>query len=341
MKPTTLRRAAGATVALSALVALAPAYVLLNPPRKWFSARTFTICMASGENSLAAGFTQAACEAGVAAWAAPLAGSGPFSSVVSTSLGNVGFNGNDGLSTISFEDPQRALSAGTLAATTVGYYDTTQTMTTNGTTFYAFTDADVVFNNGIDFTSLGDALQNGANGTQYDMEGIAVHEMGHAVGLAHDPVEAATMFATVEAHDYRKRTLDDVDANGGRHMYAAGSPPVTFAAGTQLTVDTALLGLSTATFKANSKVYARITVLDENGNAVPGASVTVSVTRPNGVVLTGTGTTSSSGRITFNTGTAQAGAGATGVGFILDVSNVVKAGMSYANAPGADDTQVF
>ncbi|MGH7151418.1 MAG: matrixin family metalloprotease, partial [Planctomycetota bacterium] len=278
MKSTTLRRALAGSIALAALVALAPAYVLLNPPRKWFSARTFTICMASGENSLAPGFTQAACAAGVAAWAEPLAGSGPFSSVASASLGNVGFNGNDGLSTISYEDPQHALSSGTLAATTVGFYSTSQTMTTNGTTFFAFTDADVVFNNGIDFTSLGDAKQNGANGNQYDMEGIAVHEVGHAIGLAHDPVEQSTMYATFSAHDYRKRTLDDVDANGGRHIYAANSQPVTFAAGSQLTVDTALLGLSTATFKPNSKVYARITVLDENGNTVPGASVTVSVT---------------------------------------------------------------
>jgi predicted Zn-dependent protease len=334
VKRTILRLAVAAAVAVAAFATLAPAYVLLSPPRKWFTGRAFVVCMAQGENSLANSFTQGACLAGVQAWSDAVPGV-PVSGSVDSSQGNIGFNGTDGQSTISFEDPQHALSTGTLAATTVGYYATAQTMVTNGTTFYAFTDADVVFNDGVDFTSLADAEQNGANGSQYDMEGIAVHEMGHAIGLAHDPVEPSTMYATFSAHDYRKRTLDDVDVNGGGFVYTQGFAPVTFAAGTSLVADTTLLGLSTATLKANSKVYVRVTVVDENGNTVSGASVSISVTRPNGTVATGTGTTSSTGRITFDTGKVQTAS----PGYTATVTGITKAGMTFNSAAG-DSTDV-
>lgn len=320
-----------------AFAATATAFVLLSPPRKWHSVnlpRNFTICMAAGENSLAASFVQASCVSGVTSWNAAL-GVNHFTATVSSTTGNVGFV-NNGVSTVSFEDPQNALSAGVLAATTTGWYTTSATQTTNGTAFYKFTDSDLVFNNGIDFTSFGDADASGDNGNQYDMEAIAVHEMGHAIGLDHTGVEQATMFASIGSHDWRKRTLDDDDVNGGRHCYVQGYTPANFVPGTQLVSSPCLLGLSNASFNGASNVYVRVTVVDENGNTVPSASVTISVTRPNGTVGVGTASTGSTGLVTFNSGKAQHGT------YNTTVTGITKAGMSFnAGAGKSSDSCVF
>lgn len=323
-------------IAAGALLATASAFVLLSPPRKWHTnqlPRNFTICMQTGENSLAASYVQAACQAGVSVWNTAI-GSTKFTTNVSTTTGNVGFV-NNGVSTISFEDPQNALATGVLAATTTGWYTTGVTETTNGTTFNRFTDSDLVFNNNVDFTSFGDADQFGANGSQYDMESVAVHEVGHAIGLDHSAVgEQVTMYASIGAQDYRKRTLDDDDVNGAKHCYASGS--VTYAAGAQLICDSTFLGLSTPTFKNNSLVYVRIAIVDENGNSVANASVSVSITRPDGTVGVGTATTNAAGMVTFNSGKAQKGAYAT------TVTGVTRAGMTFNAGSGKSaDTCTF
>ena len=330
-------------IALTAALSLA--FVLLSPARKWQSdqlPRNFRIGMATGENSLANTFTQQTAQNCAAAWNAAItsdtswSGAAPFTTTVPAGLGNVGFV-NDGLSTISWEDPQNLLAGGTLAATTTGYYSTTPTETVNGIAFGRITDSDIVGNNNVDFTSYADADANGANGNQYDLDSIMVHEFGHALGLSHSSVATqVTMYASIGTNDFSKARLDDDDVNGGRTIYVNGLHSVNYVAGTQLVCDPLFLGLSTATFKGNSNVYLRVTITDENGNLVSGASVSVSVTRPNATVGVGTASTNSSGQVLFNSGKAQHGA------YSASVTNVTKSGMSFdAGAGKSADTCTF
>jgi len=194
-----------------------------------------------------------------------------------------------------------------------------------------------VGNDGIDFTSYADADANGANGNQYDLDSILVHEFGHSLGLDHSTVATqVTMYASIGANDFSKARLDDDDVNGGRFVYVNGYHAVNYAPGTQLVCDPLFLGLSTPTFKGNSSVYLRVTIVDENGNLVSGASVTVTVTRPNGTTGTGTASTNADGQVVFNSGKAQHGA------YSAAVTAVTKPGMTFnAGAGKSTDTATF
>jgi matrixin len=59
---------------------------------------------------------------------------------------------------------------------------------------------------------------NGATSGTIDLESIAVHEIGHALGLAHTPVSAAVMFATF-AGGTTKVGLTQDDIDGMRSLY--------------------------------------------------------------------------------------------------------------------------
>jgi len=330
-------------IALAGLLSLA--FVLLSPPRKWQGnqlPRNFRIGMATGENSLASAFVLQTAQNCIAPWNAAItadsswSGPAPFTTTVPAGLGNVGFQ-NDGLSTISWEDPQNLLSAGTLAATTTGYYATSPTEVVNGTAFARITDSDIVGNNNVDFTSYADADANGANGSQYDLDSILVHEFGHALGLGHSTVgQQVTMYASIGANDFSKATIDDDDVNGGRFIYVNGYHAVNYAPGSQLICNPLFLGMSTATKKGNTSVYLRVQIVDELGNAVANASVSVSVTRPDGTTGTGTAATNALGQVVFNTGKVQNGS------FSAAVTNVTKAGMSFnAGAGKSTDTCTF
>ena len=57
-----------------------------------------------------------------------------------------------------------------------------------------------------------------ASGT-FDIQGVAVHELGHALGLAHSPISQATMFASVSGRGLPLRTLHLDDAAGVEFLY--------------------------------------------------------------------------------------------------------------------------
>ena len=75
--------------------------------------------------------------------------------------------------------------------------------------------AEVYFNN-----QFFDWSTNGAEGTS-DIEGVAAHEFGHAIGLGHSFYFDATMYWS--GGDQQLRTLSDDDIRGVRYLYGNGT----------------------------------------------------------------------------------------------------------------------
>lgn len=62
----------------------------------------------------------------------------------------------------------------------------------------------------------------GAN--PYDIQGVACHEFGHALGLDHSSVPGSTMFGSVPAQAESLRSIEDDDRAGLQFLYGALSP---------------------------------------------------------------------------------------------------------------------
>ena len=59
---------------------------------------------------------------------------------------------------------------------------------------------------------------------QFDIEGVACHEFGHALGMDHSGVPGATMYPSVSAGDTALRSLHADDMAGYQSIYGSGSP---------------------------------------------------------------------------------------------------------------------
>ena len=112
-----------------------------------------------------------------------------------------GFNFGDGENVISYGDAGSDLETGVLAATVIWVPNGTvhgyQSMN-----FYEITQSDIVFNDGVTFTdSNGASLLGGCIGGKFDIEAVALHEVGHLIGLDHPDdmsYAAAIMFPSCE-----------------------------------------------------------------------------------------------------------------------------------------------
>src|SRR5262249_14967510 len=87
----------------------------------------------------------------------------------------------------------------------------------------AFTYSTPPFNGG---TLAGDIFLNTAqpwqvNGTTYDLETVAIHELGHALGMSHSQVAAADMYAY---YQNTKQSLTADDIQGIQSNYGANLP---------------------------------------------------------------------------------------------------------------------
>ena len=137
---------------------------------------------------------------------------------------NIGFAG-DNLNNVSFNDPNDELSGGVLAATVVrasGF-----AFTVNGVPYSHIYDADIVFNNDVEFATHAQ-VEAGACDGAYDFDAVATHEVGHLLGVGHPCVSEggctdeeleATMFFDVAACDGDSATINEDDSAGLSALY--------------------------------------------------------------------------------------------------------------------------
>ncbi|HVN84108.1 MAG TPA: matrixin family metalloprotease [Candidatus Binatia bacterium] len=126
-------------------------------------------------------------------------------------------NGSDGVNVISFANTAANQTAFEMAGgdSVVGL-----TLLTFSSTTSQISDADLLFNPNLQFTTTlttDEALQT-AN--QFDVEAVATHELGHVIGLHHTGIESATMWSLTSV---LQRQLDADDIAGARTLYPIGS----------------------------------------------------------------------------------------------------------------------
>jgi hypothetical protein len=117
-------------------------------------------------------------------------------------------NTNDGINVVMF----RNASSGSALATTYSWFSGSRLI-----------DADIVFwDAGFQFFTG----SSGCSGGFY-IEDVAAHEFGHALGLGHSAVAAATMYPSISTCSRESRVLDADDIAGVLSLYPpAAVPPV-------------------------------------------------------------------------------------------------------------------
>jgi Matrixin len=198
-----------ASIVLLAVVASSvSAYVLLSPRRTW-DADPNIIVDNRGNANIADGDGGAsrvrAAIVSNSAWNGSGAGT-----VVNAAVGSVAaWRLGDGIPMLNLRDPERACNGSCLAATFTGFYS----QRPDGS--YRINDADIVTNRRTDFASLGEAC----SGSEFYIEGIMVHEVGHLLGLGHTTVSGATMFASVSACNNNPATTEADDEAAINDLY--------------------------------------------------------------------------------------------------------------------------
>lgn len=186
----------------------ASAYVLLSPRRTWDADPNVRVDN-RGQSTVADGDlgrtrTRNAIVSS-SAWNGAGAGTVVNASVASISSFTLG----DGIPMLNFRDPVGACTGSCLAATFTGYYQ----RRSNGT--YRIYDADIVTNTSRNWATLGEAC----SGTEFYLEGVMVHEVGHLLGLGHTSVSGATMYPSVSACNNGPATTEADDEAAIRDLY--------------------------------------------------------------------------------------------------------------------------
>jgi len=184
------------------------AFVLLSPPRTWDNPPNYIVDN-RGQATVADfdGGITATINAIVSNSAWNGSGSGTLVTAVSGSVAN--FQLGDGIPMLNFTDPINACNGTCLAATFTGFFSARGDGTTR------ITDADIVTNTAQSWSSLSEASCS----NEFYIEGVMVHEIGHALGLGHTTVSGATMFASVSSCNNGPATTESDDDAGVNELY--------------------------------------------------------------------------------------------------------------------------
>jgi Matrixin len=190
------------------VVSSASAYVLLSPRRSWLVTPT-VIVDDRGLSSVTDG--DGGATRTVNAITANVAWNGSGSgTVVNAVKGSVAaWQLGDGIPMLNFRDPERVCKGSCLAATFTGFFRTV------GGVNEIF-DADIVTNTRFAWTSTGEP--DGC-ASEFFIEGVQVHEVGHLLGLGHSNVSGATMAPTVSSCNNGPATTEADDEAGINDLY--------------------------------------------------------------------------------------------------------------------------
>lgn len=111
-------------------------------------------------------------------------------------------------------------------------------------------DADVLFN-GVDF-----AFSTDSAGTDFDVQDVATHELGHLLGLDHSGWAGGTMYPYVDPAVTLHRSISDDDERGLRDAYPTGSFSTITGRVTRASDGTPVAGANVAAVDAQGRVRA-------------------------------------------------------------------------------------
>lgn len=208
----TLRKSFPVFVLITILaVGSASAFVLLSPARTWDSPPT-VIVDNRGQASITDGDGGATATVNAItsnqAWNG--AGSGTVVNAVKGSVAS--WQLGDGTPMLNFRDPEHACNGNCLAATFTGFFSARGDGTTR------IDDADIVTNASKKLKWTSTAEPDGC-ASEFFIEGVMVHEVGHLLGLAHTDVAGATMFPSVAACNNGPASTEADDEAGLNALY--------------------------------------------------------------------------------------------------------------------------
>jgi hypothetical protein len=177
----------------------AMAYTLLSPARRWKTTPISVLVNNTGNSSITdSDHGVTAVVGAIKAWNIISSSSTSSSAVRGSAPAIIMLHTNGNICTGSC-----------LAATLTGYYHQ------EGGNYY-IDDADIYTNQRFDYTSTreGDGCSS-----EYYIDGIMVHEVGHVIGLGHSSVNGATMYPSVAACNNGPASLATDDVNGRKALY--------------------------------------------------------------------------------------------------------------------------
>jgi hypothetical protein len=209
---------------LSALVAGSiSAYVLLSPRRTWDNPPN-VIVDNRGQSSITDGDGGASRTVGAITSSQAWNGAGQGTMLTASTGSVAGWQLGDNQPMLNFTDPENVCTGSCLAATFTGFYSG------RGDGTNRVNDADIVTNTAFAWTSVGEP--DGCS-SEFFIEGVMVHEVGHLLGLGHSTVTGSTMYPSVSSCNNNPATTEADDEAAINDLY--GSAPVCGARGSSCT----------------------------------------------------------------------------------------------------------